>query len=119
MKTTLATLLLAFSGFAYTASAADAMSHEDSVARGKVVYGKYCSKCHGQNADGRGKDARKYKPEPTNFHISQAARPYMVEITQKGGKAVGRSEDMPDWDGDLTKQQIEDVISYVMSLRSK
>ena len=119
MKTTVAILLLAISGFAYAEGNAGSMPNDESIARGKVVYGKYCSKCHGQNADGRGKDARKYKPEPTNFRVAQAVRPYMVEITKKGGKAVGRSEDMPDWDGDLTDQQIQDVVSYIMSVRGK
>lgn len=119
MKTTAAILLLAFSGFTYTVNAAGAMSDDKSISRGKVVYEKYCSKCHGKNADGRGKDAYKYKPMPTNFHIAQAARPYMVEITKKGGKAMSRSEDMPDWDGDLSNNQIEDVVSFLMSVRGK
>lgn len=119
MKSTLAILLFAFSGFAYATSDAGSMSSNDSVARGKVVFGKYCSKCHGQNADGRGKDAYKYKPEPTNFHIARAARPYMLEMTKKGGNGMGRSDNMPDWDGDLTNEQIEDVVSYVMSVRGK
>ena len=112
MKTIIAILLFTICSFAYAAG-------DESASRGKVVYDKYCSKCHGKNADGRGKDARKYKPEPTNFHIAQAVRPYMVEITKKGGKAVGRSDDMPSWDGDITDQQIEDVVNYVMSVRSK
>ena len=119
MKITVAILLLAISGFAYAEGDASAMSSDASIERGKVVYGKYCSKCHGKNTDGRGKDARKYKPEPTNFRIAQAVRPYMEEITKKGGKAVGRSEDMPEWEGDLTNEQIQDVVSYVMSVRSK
>jgi mono/diheme cytochrome c family protein len=119
MKTTIAILLLALSGFAYAKADDSTMAGDSSsIARGKVVYGKYCSKCHGKNADGRGKKAYKYKPEPTNFHISQAARPYIVEIIKKGGKGVGRSDDMPDWDGDLSKKQINDVVNYVMSVRN-
>jgi cytochrome c oxidase cbb3-type subunit 3 len=118
MKTTVSILLLAFSGFAY-AGTAGAMANDDSIARGKHVFKKYCSKCHGENADGRGRKAYKYKPMPTDFHIAQAARPYMVEITKKGGKAVGRSDDMPEWGGDLTNAQIEDVVSFIMSVRGK
>lgn len=119
MKTTFAILLLAISSIACAESNAATAASDESAARGNVVYGKYCAKCHGQNADGRGKDAYKYKPMPTNFRIAQSARSYVEEITRKGGKAVGRSEDMPDWDGDLTKEQIEDVVSYVMSVRGK
>ena len=119
MKTTVAILMFIISGFAFAEGNAATMSGDDSVTHGKVVFEKYCSKCHGKNADGRGKDAYKYKPAPTNFHIAQAARAYMLDITKKGGKALGRSEDMPDWDGDLTNEQINDVVSYVMSVRGK
>ena len=113
MKTTVAIFLLSIFGFTMTANA------DDSIARGKVVYGKYCSKCHGDNADGRGKKAFKYKPAPTNFHIAQAPMAYFVEIIKKGGKGVNRSDNMPDWDGDLSSAQIQDVASYIMSVRGK
>lgn len=119
MRTIIAICLFAVSGFVFAAGDAGAMSDDAAIAKGKVTFEKYCSKCHGKDADGRGKDAYKYKPMPTNFHIAQAARPYMVEITKKGGKAMHRSEDMPDWDGDLSNQQIEDIVSYLMTLRSK
>jgi mono/diheme cytochrome c family protein len=119
MKTGMAIVLFAMSGFVYAESGAGANSGDESLARGKEVYGKYCSKCHGQNADGRGKEAMKYKPMPTNFHIAQAARPYMEEITRKGGKSMGRSEDMPEWGDDLANEQIQDVVSYIMSVRNK
>ncbi len=38
-------------------------------------------------------------------------------MTKKGGKAMGRSEDMPDWGGDLSEAQLEQVVDYVMSVR--
>jgi mono/diheme cytochrome c family protein len=119
MKTTMSILVLAFSGFAFIQTAAGATSSGDPIASGKHVFEKYCSKCHGKNADGRGRKAYKYKPMPTNFRISRAARPYMVEITKKGGKGVGRSDNMPDWGGDLTDKQIENVVSFLMSVRGK
>ncbi len=112
MKTIMAMLLMATCGLAYAAADGD-----DAVASGHEVYNKYCAKCHGDKADGRGKDSWKYKPSPTNFHIAGAARPYMVEITRKGGKGVGRSEDMPDWGDDLSDAQIQNVVSYLMTLR--
>lgn len=112
MRTYVAILLVAVSG--YTFAEGDA-----SIDRGQTVYGKYCTKCHGQDADGKGKDARKYKPMPTNFRIAQAAPAYEEEITKKGGKAMGRSEDMPDWGDDLSAEQIHDVVSYIVSLRGK
>ena len=117
MRTYVAMLLVAVSGYTYAGSDTDSMASDASIARGQTVYGKYCTKCHGKDADGHGKDSWKYKPMPTNFHIAQAARAYELEIIQKGGKALGRSEDMPDWGDDLSTEQMQDVVSYVMSVR--
>jgi len=110
MKTSVAIFLIAFSGWAVAADTA-------SGAGGHAVYEKFCSKCHGVDGGGNGKDAAKYKPAPTNFRIAGAARAYMVDMTKKGGKALGRSEDMPEWGTDLTEEQIQDVVNYVMSVR--
>ncbi len=92
-------------------------AHADDPA-GKGTYMKFCSKCHGEDANGRGKDAYKYKPAPTNFTAGLAPREYYVEMTKKGGKAMDRSEDMPDWSSDLSDQQIQQVVDYVMSVRN-
>lgn len=116
MKALAAIFLIAFSG---AVAAADASKSDSaSETRGQAVYGKFCSKCHGMDANGNGKDAHKYKPAPTNFRIAGAARAYMVEMTKKGGKALGRSEDMPEWGADLTEEQIQDVVNYIMSVRT-
>lgn len=119
MRTYVAMLLVAVSGYTYAGGGVDGMASDESVARGQTVYGKYCTKCHGQDADGHGKDSWKYKPMPTNFHIALAAPAYEIEMVQKGGKALGRSEDMPDWGDDLSAEQIQDVVSYVVSLRGQ
>lgn len=116
MKRSVAIFLIAFSGLAVADDSAKA-ADPASVARGQTVYGKFCSKCHGVDGAGNGKDAYKYKPAPTNFRIAGAARPYMVDMTKKGGKSMNRSEDMPEWGADLTEEQIQDVVNYVMSLR--
>ncbi len=118
MKASVAIFLIAFSGLAVADESASKSSDPASDTRGQTVYGKFCSKCHGMDGTGNGKDAYKYKPAPTNFRIAGAARPYMVDMTKKGGKAVSRSEDMPEWGTDLTEEQIQDVVNYVMSLRT-
>ncbi len=115
MRTVVAILLAAVSGYTFAAD----NSGDAAATRGHIVYDKFCAKCHGVNADGRGKDSWKYKPAPTNFHVAGSARPYMEDVTRKGGKGVGRSEDMPDWGDDLSAEQLQDVVSYIMSVRDK
>jgi len=118
MKTSVAIFLIAFSGLAVADEYATSKASDPaSETRGQTVYGKFCSKCHGVDGSGNGKDAAKYKPAPTNFRIAGAARAYMVDMTKKGGKAMSRSEDMPEWGTDLTEEQIQDVVNYVMSVR--
>jgi cytochrome c oxidase cbb3-type subunit 3 len=118
MKKSVAILLVAFSGLVHAESKPTTSADTASEGRGHTVFGKYCAKCHGVDADGNGKEAGKYRPPPTNFVVAGAVRPYMEDMTRKGGKAMGRSEDMPEWGGDLSEQQIQDVVNYLMSVRA-
>ena len=114
MKSLLAMVLIGVSGVVF------AQEHSDtSITRGHLVYGKFCAKCHGQDGNGQGKDAWKYSPPPTNFKIALAPRGYMEKIVKMGGKALGRSDDMPDWGTDLNDQQIQEVVDFLMSVRAK
>ena len=43
------------------------MGTPEQVERGKVVYDKYCSQCHGYEGDGIGYATPRLKPEPRDF----------------------------------------------------
>lgn len=88
-----------------------------AVFRGRLVFFNYCATCHGPNADGGGRAARLYDPRPANLRTSDKTAPYMKRIVRGGGRSMGRSEFMPPWGEELTEEQMNDVVTYLLSLR--
>lgn len=91
-------------------------SREASILRGEIVFQNYCALCHGVHADGRGRAARIYNPKPANLRESTKPDAYKEAIVRRGGKAMGRSEYMPPWGGELTDEQIADVVQFLRSI---
>ena len=92
---------------------------EASVIRGKIVFQNYCILCHGTSGQGDGRAAKIHKPKPANLTASLVPIEYLSLIIRKGGEANGRSKGMPPWDEQLTDEQIRDVISFLMTIRTK
>jgi len=91
------------------------------VARGAVVYQKYCTACHGPRAEGApnwhkpGPDG-KYPPPALNgtahsWHHPTASLKYVI---LNGTQRIGGN--MPPWRGKLTENDAEDVIAWFQSL---
>ena len=135
MRAALMTALLALSTMGFAAAGEDAcpslsslFPHNDpkdypardtpeaSVYRGSIVYEHYCTKCHGAEADGKGRNARLYDPKPANLRTTTNNRDYKRLIIQRGGAAIGRSEFMPVWGEELTTEQIEDVVNFLEAI---
>ena len=89
---------------------------EASIFRGNIVFKNYCILCHGVKADGMGRAAKLYTPKPANLLLSDKNDAYKEMIIRQGGAALGRSEFMPPWDKELTKEQITDVVAYLRSI---
>lgn len=91
-------------------------SKEAAVLRGESVYKRYCVLCHGAEADGTGRAAKRYDPRPANLRKSDKNSLYKVMIITKGGGSMGRSPFMPPWGEELTTEQVTDVVSYLNSI---
>lgn len=89
----------------------------DPVRRGEVVYKTNCVLCHGINADGKGRAAVLYDPPPADLTRSDKNDDYKRMIITYGGRAMGRSEVMPVWGEQISKQEIEDVVAYLRTVR--
>ena len=48
-------------------SAQSDMGTQDQIDRGKVVYDKFCSQCHGYDGDGNGYATTRVLPVPRDF----------------------------------------------------
>jgi len=79
---------------------------ENSVARGKKIYGSQCAMCHGQNADGKGDAAADMGIVPPDFTKADALKDrtdgdLFAILSQGSGVMPGQQERMKDkqkWD---------------------
>lgn len=90
---------------------------EASEIRGKLVYQNYCTLCHGVEGKGDGRAARLHTPPPANLVASRVNREYLALIIRRGGEAMGRGKGMPPWGEQLTDEQINDVLNFLLSIR--
>ena len=81
------------------------------VIRGGIVFKNYCKLCHGERADGIARAAKLYGV--ANLAIKPADADYYFKIIRGGGQSVGKSEFMPPWEGELSEEQIRDVVAYL------
>ena len=88
----------------------------DEIKRGEVVYKSNCILCHGVNGDGKGRAAKLYNPPPADLTHSNKNDDYKGMIIRMGGKAMGRSEVMPPWEGQISDQEINDLLKYLHSI---
>jgi mono/diheme cytochrome c family protein len=88
--------------------------------RGKELYARYCTGCHG--ADGRG-EAKTFRPNVGNLavkaYLEQVSDEYLFAAIKLGGVAVGKNAAMPAWDKQLDDGQIWDVVAFVRTLGNR
>ena len=91
------------------------LSSDEARERGRTLFRKKCSLCHGERADGRGARHEGLSSKPVNFHSRewrQNATPRQVFKVLTEGK---RGTSMPAWPT-LSTEQKWDVIAYVLSV---
>ena len=93
-------------------------TQEASVIRGRLAFQNYCVLCHGAEGRGDGRAAKLHNPRPFNLTTSTAPRYYIADMVRKGGEAVGRGKGMPPWGEQLTDEQVNDVLNYLLTLRT-
>lgn len=78
----------------------------DAIAAGKKIFGDHCAKCHGADAEGRGK-----KPSLRSSRVQEATDGEVFWLLKNGNLAKG----MPTWNK-LPDDVRWQVIAYVKSL---
>ena len=104
------------------ASAQSDMGTEQEIARGKEIYDKYCSQCHGYEGDGNGYATGRVLPVPRDF----TAGKYKFRSTPSG--ALPTDEDlikvikdglpytsMPGWP-QLSDTEIRNTVYFLKTL---
>lgn len=99
----------------------------DEVANGKKVYTTNCVACHGPTGKGDGPVGAALNPRPRDFSAGvfkfdtdgdgkKGTDADLKAVVSKGAAAFGGSALMAPW-GHLPAKDIEDLISYVRSLK--
>ena len=108
--------LITLLGLLTTANAAFAADAE----KGKIFYQAYCTQCHGVDGDGWGVNAASMDVLPKDHTdrkemITRTDADIFLAI-KKGGKAVSKSNLMPNWDANMTDEEINDLVAHVRTI---
>lgn len=94
------------------------------LARGRILYDRYCAICHGEDGEGDGFNAYNVKAAfdvtPTAFAdsavFSSLDPDTALMAIRAGGRAVGKSAAMPPWGQTLTSGEVVDLWQWIRSL---
>jgi mono/diheme cytochrome c family protein len=111
---------LFFSPLTETGMAATAHGQDSRYDGGTKLFERYCSKCHGEKADGNGRMARLYRKLhtqlPTNFTLgiyAERTGAYLRQIITQGGEANRMSHFMPPFGQELSPEDIDELVYFI------
>jgi mono/diheme cytochrome c family protein len=88
--------------------------------KGKELYLSYgCALCHGRDGDGKGINAQKFDPPPTDFHDLKAYLHGKDKDSIRRSIQYGIKEDssiMPAFE-DIPPDELEQIITFLQSLQ--
>lgn len=96
---------------------------EFRIAKGEILYGRYCSFCHGDAGGGDGLNAYSIPIKPRNFRdqnvmaIKSDAELEMVILS--GGNSQGISKYMPAFGKTLTIGQVKHLVNFIRITRGE
>jgi mono/diheme cytochrome c family protein len=107
--------------FLITASAPVSFAAEKGDPKaGKAKYDLLCASCHGTSGKGDGPAAATLPTKPQNHtdgkHMNTLTDKYLFDFIKGGGVSVGKSPLMPPWGGQLSDEDIWNLVAYIRSL---
>jgi len=87
---------------------------QGTVNKGKPVYTKYCLNCHGTEGKGDGPLGQVLNPPAADLTATGDTSDQILLNAIRNGRP-GTS--MPPWKGDLSSQEIQEVLAYIRSFR--
>lgn len=91
------------------------------VASGKTKYDQMCVSCHGAMGKGDGVAATALNPKPRNLsdqaYMSKKTDAELAKVIKNGGTVAGLSPSMPAWGSSLSDTDIDNIISYIRTLK--
>lgn len=98
--------------------------HESGLSRegkrGRALYGYYCAVCHGEQGNADGFNAYNLRTPPTRHTdpilMGTLSDTQIHRMIKEGGRAMGRSPQMPPWGGVLNDREIAEVTAFIRTL---
>ena len=85
---------------------------------GAALFEERCALCHGAGGQGNGRLSKLLEVAPANLTRSRANDLYLRSIITLGGAALGRSDRMPAWGGDLNAAEVDALVRHINTLRN-
>ncbi len=92
-----------------------AQDYPPDLTRGKATYERHCQSCHGSSGRGDGPAAASLNVQPANFQQSRSLLKSDDELLRTIEHGVVFSP-MHSWRGQLTDEEMQDVLAYVRLL---
>lgn len=100
-----------------------ALGFSGDAKEGKTLYKAYCTQCHGLEGDGWGVNVPDMEVLPRDHtdteEMSTRTDEDLFKAIKFGGKSINKSTLMPNWDGNLTDEQIRSLVAYLRALCCK
>jgi high-affinity iron transporter len=107
--------LLALCGLTLGLTAPSGWAETGDPAKGKAIYERLCGVCHGAQGKGDGPAGQMMKPpaaDLTGSKLKDKPDAELFQTVQNGRPPTA----MPAFKGQLSDQQIHDVVAYIRSL---
>lgn len=114
------------SGRAASATVQNAVAAAERMAsyeerQGAFLFGRYCAVCHGFEGKGDGFNAFNLDPRPRDLSDSTYMRALsdaqIMQTINGGGRSVNKSPLMPAYGWTLSRQEIQELSSFVKTLK--
>lgn len=92
------------------------------IKNGARIYSQYCISCHGSEGQGDGDRAKNEQLDPrprvhaNGEYMNMIPGMRFFRVIKFGGKSIGFSHIMPQWQHILSDEDIIDVIGHIRSL---
>ena len=88
--------------------------------QGRHLFLRYCATCHGDEGRGDGQNASNLNPPPPDLTSSNGRDAALLrKVIAEGSAAAGRSPLSPPWGRSLSRQKIDYLVAYCLSLGRK
>lgn len=92
------------------------------VAKGRKLFSRYCTPCHGDGGQGDGYNAKYLDPHARDLtdenekYMEKLTNEEIYEVIEKGGRGVELAALMPSWGKHFSEEEIWSLVAYVRKL---